>query len=66
MALIVIEVVTLSRGLLSDALQARFGADSLRYALVVNAAVATWAGTHLMLGARSIRGDLQKVVRGVA
>jgi predicted MFS family arabinose efflux permease len=45
-------------GLASDVLQPRFGAESIRYALVLNAAVVLWAGAHFLLGARSLREEL--------
>ena len=48
-------------GVLSDALQARFGGDSLRYALLIVSTAYLWAGFHFILAARTLRADLQAV-----
>ena len=48
-------------GVLSDALQARFGGDSLRYALLIVSTAYLWAGLHFLLAARSLRADLKAV-----
>lgn len=46
-------------GSLSDALEPRFGADSIRWASLATVVVATtWAAIHYLLGARSLREDL--------
>jgi MFS family permease len=45
-------------GMLSDALAPRYGAEALRYSLVIVGLVNIWAGLHYFLGARSLRADL--------
>lgn len=47
-------------GVVSDALEPRFGDESLRFALVLNAGIAMWAAVHLMIGARSLRPELAR------
>jgi MFS family permease len=46
-------------GLISDRLTPAFQTDSLRYALVIIGVVNFWAAVHYMLGARSLRSDLE-------
>jgi MFS family permease len=46
-------------GLISDGLAPSFQADSLRYALVIIGVVNFWAALHYVLGARSLRQDLE-------
>jgi hypothetical protein len=46
-------------GLISDWLVPTFQGDSLRYALVIIGVVNFWAAVHYMLGARSLRSDLE-------
>lgn len=46
-------------GLISDWLTPAFQTDSLRYALVVIGVVNLWAAIHYMIGARSLRHDLE-------
>jgi hypothetical protein len=46
-------------GLISDRLAPAFQTDSLRYALVVIGVVNLWAAIHYMVGARSLRSDLE-------
>jgi len=46
-------------GLISDWLVPSFHGDSLRYALVIIGVVNFWAAVHYMLGARSLRSDLE-------
>ncbi|MDB5392640.1 MAG: transporter [Rhodospirillales bacterium] len=45
-------------GLLSDWLTERFGAESLRYGMLVAALFSLWAGLHFYLAARTVRRDL--------
>lgn len=45
-------------GALSDALFPRFGADSLRYALVAMVFINVWAALHYVLAARTLREEL--------
>lgn len=45
-------------GMLSDALVARFGTQSLRYALIVIGLANIWAAFHYFSGARHLREDL--------
>ena len=44
-------------GLISDLLQPRLGAESLRYALVISTAALVWAGAHFLIAARTARQD---------
>jgi MFS family permease len=46
-------------GLISDWLTPSFQVDSLRYALVIIGVVNFWAAIHYMVGARSLKGDLE-------
>jgi MFS family permease len=46
-------------GLMSDALAPAYQADSLRYALVIIGVVNLWAALHYILGARTLRQDLE-------
>jgi MFS family permease len=46
-------------GLISDQLVTSFQTDSLRYALVAIGVVNFWAALHNMVGARSLRSDLE-------
>jgi MFS family permease len=46
-------------GLISDWLVPSFETDSLRYALVIIGVVNFWAAIHYMVGARSLKGDLE-------
>ena len=46
-------------GFISDRLAPAFQTDSLRYALVVIGVVNLWAAIHYMVGARSLRSDLE-------
>ncbi len=46
-------------GFISDRLAPSFQTDSLRYALVVIGVVNFWAAVHYMVGARSLRSDLE-------
>jgi MFS family permease len=48
-------------GILSDALAPRFGAESLRWALVVTVVINVWSGVHYFLGARTLRAELDGV-----
>ncbi len=44
-------------GALSDALQPRFGDDSLRYAMLIVSVGLLWSGLHFKLAARSLAAD---------
>jgi MFS family permease len=46
-------------GYISDWLQPSYKVDSLRYALVIIGVVNVWAAVHYMLGARTLRHDLE-------
>lgn len=64
--LFVINIVGLAMGpavtgALSDALEPRFGADSLRYALLIVSVGLLWSALHFKLAARSLAAD-----RGIA
>ena len=50
-------------GLLSDYLSARYGAESLRYGMLVAALFSLWAGLHFYLAARTVRQDLAVAAR---
>jgi MFS family permease len=45
-------------GMISDALVPRYGAESLRYALIIVVLVYVWSTFHYMMAARTIREDL--------
>ncbi len=47
-------------GVLSDALEPRFGAESLRYALLIALALALWGTLHSVLAGRSLARDLAR------
>jgi len=46
-------------GYISDWLRPSFQSDSLRYALVIIGVVNVWAAVHYLLGARTLRRDLE-------
>jgi len=46
-------------GYISDWLRPSYQVDSLRYALVIIGVVNVWAAVHYMLGARTLRHDLE-------
>jgi MFS family permease len=48
-------------GALSDALEPRFGDDSLRYAMLLVSMVLGWAAFHFWRAARSFEADLRRV-----
>jgi MFS family permease len=50
-------------GYLSDQLQPSLKGDSLRYALVIIGVINLWAGLHYVLGARTLRQDLETTER---
>jgi MFS family permease len=50
-------------GFVSDRLSASFGAESLRYALVIVGLVNLWAAAHYLWGARSLRQNLDETER---
>ncbi len=45
-------------GAVSDLLQPQFGIDSLRYALASSVLFLAWAAIHMLLGARTLPGDV--------
>jgi MFS family permease len=45
-------------GGVSDMLNPQFGADSLRYALAASVIFLAWAAVHMLVGSRSLAGDL--------
>lgn len=47
-------------GILSDALSARFGSESLRYALLALACINVWTAAHYFMAGRTLRADLAK------
>jgi predicted MFS family arabinose efflux permease len=47
-------------GVLSDALEPRFGVESLRYALLLALAANLWGALHSVLAGRSLAGDLAR------
>ena len=47
-------------GALSDALEPRYGDDSLRYALLIVSFVLIWSSVHFWLAARTLEADLQR------
>ncbi len=48
-------------GAVSDMLQPSFGADSLRWSLLVISVVAIWSGIHFVLAARTMVADMKAV-----
>ncbi len=48
-------------GVLNDALAARFGAEAIRYSLLLTGATSLWAVVHSLFAARSVRADLAEV-----
>jgi MFS family permease len=46
-------------GFISDRLAPTYQVDSLRYALVIIGVVNLWAAVHYMLGARTLKQDLE-------
>ena len=48
-------------GMLSDLLSDRFGADSLRYALLIVTTAYLWSGFHFWRASKSVREDLAAV-----
>lgn len=48
-------------GMTSDALKPQFGADSLRYAMVLAFAAYGWSAIHYFMGAKYLRADLDRV-----
>ena len=47
-------------GVLADALNARFGTESLRYSLLICSAVNLWSALHYYIGANYLSDDLEK------
>lgn len=58
MNLIGLGIAPLVVGALNDALALRFGAEAVRYSLLVTGATSLWAVAHSLLAARTIRADL--------
>lgn len=56
----------LAAGVLSDALHARFGQDSLRYALLVLCSGYLWAAWHLWRASKTVGSDLEAAQRAEA
>lgn len=50
-------------GFISDRLRVSMGTGSLRYSLVIVGIVNVWAAVHYLVGARSLRGDLEDTER---
>jgi MFS family permease len=50
----------LTTGLISDALEPRFGKDSLRWALFLVSLILGWAGLHFWLAGRALLPDLER------
>jgi hypothetical protein len=50
-------------GVVSDAFSERFGAEALRYALLIPTAVPLLSALVCVAGARSVRGDLERAAR---
>jgi predicted MFS family arabinose efflux permease len=50
---------TVAVGVLSDALRGSFGDESLRYALLLSAGASLWAAGHFIVGARTLRAELE-------
>jgi len=48
-------------GALSDALAPRFGADSLRYALLIVSSLFLWSAIHFYLASRTLEADVARV-----
>ncbi len=47
-------------GILSDLYAPRFGEESLRYALLTISVVWLWAAVHFILGARTLKADIER------
>ena len=50
-------------GILSDAFSARYGSESLRYALLPLACVNVWTAAHYFMAGRTLQADLAKAGR---
>ena len=50
-------------GVMSDAFEARFGAEALRYALLIPTVVPLLSALVCLIGARSVRTDLERAAR---
>ena len=48
-------------GLLSDLLAPRYGADSLRWSLMIFSALGLWVGYHFYIGGKHLAADLARV-----
>ena len=49
-------------GALNDVMEPRFGAEAVRYSLMVTGAASVWAIAHSLAAARSVRADLAKAM----
>jgi hypothetical protein len=47
-------------GILSDALKATYGSESLRYALMVTSLINVWAGYHFFLAGPAYKREMTK------
>ncbi len=50
----------LATGALSDALEPRYGADSLRWALMIVSTLLIWSGLHFYLASRTLERDVER------
>ena len=50
-------------GVVSDGFKARYGAEALRYALLIPTAVPLLSALVCLLGVRSVRADLERAAR---
>ena len=60
MNLIGLGIAPLAVGALNDAMQSRFGAEAVRYSLMVTGTASLWAITHSLRAARTLREDLAR------
>ena len=58
MNLIGLGIAPLVVGALNDAMEPRFGAEAVRYSLMVTGAASSWAIVHSLMAARTVREDL--------
>ena len=52
----------LTTGALSDALEPRYGADSLRWALMIVSSLLIWSALHFYLASRTLAQDVERAV----
>jgi MFS family permease len=53
----------LATGALSDALEPRYGADSLRWALMIVSTLLIWSSLHFYLASRTLAQDVERAAR---